>query len=260
MSYGQQVEYLYEDEHILVCRKPAGLAVQSAGLGTMDLESLLMNHLAEQAEKKSRAAKEPGNRQRKASEGGRPWLGVVHRLDQPVEGLLVFAKNQAAAASLSRQVQDGRMKKEYLALVTPAGQGRTLLSELGTDREMCLEDWLIKDGKAHVSRVARAGEKNAKKAVLYFSCLPEDEWTAAPSAKDAGQALLRIRLITGRHHQIRVQLSHAGLPIAGDRKYGGSEGRIPDPSFVCLSACQLSFVHPASGKPLSFRMKPSFLL
>ena len=239
MSYEEQVEYLYEDEHILVCRKPAGLAVQSARLGTMDLESLLRNHLAEQ--------------------GGVPYLAVIHRLDQPVEGILVFAKNQAAAASLGKQVQDGRMKKEYLALVDPDAEGLTLLTELGTDRETCLEDWLIKDGRAHVSRVARAGEKNAKKAILYFSCLPEDGWSAAPSAKDAGQALLRIRLITGRHHQIRIQLSHAGLPIAGDRKYGGKEEKTGDPPFICLCAYQLSFFHPVTGKPLSFRMKPSFL-
>ena len=246
MSYEEQVEYLYEDRHILVCRKPAGLAVQSAGLGTMDLESLLMNHLAEEEEQ--------------AQKGRLPYLAVIHRLDQPVEGILVFAKSQAAAASLGKQVQDGRMKKEYLALVEPDAEGLTLLAGLGTDRERCLEDWLVKDAKAHLSRVARAGEKNAKKAVLYFSCLPEDGWSAVPSAKDAGQALLRIRLVTGRHHQIRVQLSHAGLPIAGDRKYGGREGKSAAPPFVCLSACQLSFFHPATGKPLSFRMKPSFLV
>ena len=239
MSYEEQVEYLYEDEHILVCRKPAGLAVQSARLGTMDLESLLRNHLAEQ--------------------GGVPYLAVIHRLDQPVEGILVFAKNQAAAASLGKQVQDGRMKKEYLALADPDAEGLTLLAELGTDRETCLEDWLIKDGRAHVSRVARAGEKNAKKAILYFSRLPEDGWSAAPSAKEAGQALLRIRLITGRHHQIRVQLSHAGLPIAGDRKYGGRKEKTCNPPFICLCAYQLSFFHPVTGKVLSFRMKPSFL-
>ena len=173
MASERDLNILYEDRHVLVCYKKAGLAVQSAGFGTMDLESMLKNHLARERMKAADPAegKNAGPRGAFAGHGkGRgPYLAVVHRLDQPVEGLLVFAKTPAAAASLSAQAQDGRMSKEYLALTEPTPRGRRLLEEIENGRERVLEDYLVKDAKKHMARIAGKDEKGAKKAVLYLS-------------------------------------------------------------------------------------------
>ena len=120
---------LFEDAHILVCRKPAGIAVQSAGIGSMDLESMLKNYLAEKAPETI------------------PYLAVIHRLDQPVEGLLVFAKNQKAAADLNRQMTSGKIKKEYLAVTE-----KKPLKDRGQ-----LTDYLKKDGRSNTSSVVQKG-------------------------------------------------------------------------------------------------------
>ena len=158
-------DILYEDKQIVVCRKHAGMAVQSARIGQMDMESALKNYL----------------------KGG--FVGIVQRLDQPVEGILVFGKSSKATANLNRQQQDGRMKKKYLAVFTgKVKEGNKL------------EDVLIKDSKTNTSRVVPEGTPQGKKAVLYYKILKVTE--------TAG--LAEVTLQTGRHHQIRVQMSQIG--------------------------------------------------
>ena len=191
-----QTQIVYEDEAVLVIRKPAGLATESAGIGQKDVVSELKNYVA------------------KKNPGKMPYLGVVHRLDQPVEGLLVFAKTKKAADNLTAQLGKGTLKKEYLAVV--------------------------KD----------AADTQAKKAVLSYTKKAETEKFT----------LLAVQIETGRFHQIRAQLSHAGFPILGDEKYGSEESkelsREKKIRFTALCAASLSFRHPVTGKTMAFTQAP----
>lgn len=229
-----QPDILHEDKDIIVCRKPAGLPVQSARLGQMDMASILNNYL------------------------GKAEIHVVHRLDQPVEGVVVFAKTKKAAAALGKQITDGSMTKIYRA-VCCAGEtaSESTETENGTAART-LVDYLVKDGRTNTSRVAEKGAKNAKRAELSYRILAEKEME--------GQELLlvEVELKTGRHHQIRVQMAHAGLPLYGDRKYNGGRendsGRKhnagqPDTQ-LALCAARLSFRHPVSGKRMTFEAVP----
>lgn len=144
---------LFEDEELLVVYKPAGIATQAAGFMQADVVSELKNYLIKNAVRKGAASKE-------AKE---PYLGLVHRLDQPVEGVLVFAKTSVAAAALSRQITEQTLKKEYLAAVY-------LPEEKPGQNEIVLTDYLIKDGKTNISRVASKGEKKQKKRFYLIMC------------------------------------------------------------------------------------------
>lgn len=203
---------LYEDEEILVAYKPAGIAVQSAGVGSMDLESLLKNELARR--------------------GKPPYLAVVHRLDQPVEGVLVFGKTPRAAENLSRQTAEKTMEKYYLAVTD-----RTPPAEKGV-----LEDYLKRDGRKNVSAVVTKETKGAKRARLSYEIL-----------KRGAHTLVGVRLETGRHHQIRVQMAHAEMPLLGDRKYNPGSAYTGS---LALCAAELRFCHPKTGKRLSFATIP----
>ena len=215
-----QTQIVYEDEAVLVIRKPAGLATESAGIGQKDVVSELKNYVA------------------KKNPGKMPYLGVVHRLDQPVEGLLVFAKTKKAAQNLTTQLGKGTLKKEYLAVVcgkVPENTGR-------------LVDYLAKEkGMAVVKETADA---QAKKAVLTYTKKAETEKFT----------LLAVQIETGRFHQIRAQLSHAGFPILGDEKYGSEESkelsREKKIRFTALCAASLSFRHPVTGKTMAFTQVP----
>lgn len=211
------MKILYEDGQILVCEKPAGLPVQSQGVGRMDLVSMLKNYLKENG-----------------SGNGEPYLGIVHRLDQPVQGVLVFGKTKKAAASLSAQTTDGRMKKEYLAVV--CGKPK--------EKEGHLVDYLLKDGRSNSSRIVKESVKGAKKAELSYRILKETD----------GMALASICLMTGRHHQIRVQMAGAGMPLAGDKKYNPKPDA--ETAFVALCARRLTFMHPVSKEEMTFESKP----
>lgn len=211
-------EILYEDAQIIVCRKPAGVATQTRRIGEKDMVSILTNHAA--------AAGEP------------PFIGVVHRLDQPVSGVMVFAKTKQAAAKLSAQVQNGTFEKRYCAaVVLPDGKDFAAATGCGETGTLC--DWLLTDKRANVTHVVPEGTAGAKKAVLDYRVVREQP----------GQALLDITLHTGRQHQIRVQLAHLGTPIIGDRKYGGaSEGALQ------LRSCRIAFLHPADGRKVSWEI------
>ena len=254
----EKLNILYEDADLIVCHKPAGVPVQSAKVGQKDMVSILNNYLAA------------------------PLIRVVHRLDQPVEGVLVFAKTKRAAAELSRQVADGSMKKIYQAVCCavsagPDGEGQTAaLPENGSankngdyepGREHRLVDYLVRDGRTNTSSVAEKNSRDAKRAELVFRVIGKRK--IAPDCAGKICLLAEIGLKTGRHHQIRVQMAHAGLPLYGDRKYneswqdflaeadrihlsGQDAGKIP----LALCAVSLAFCHPVSKESLTFEITP----
>ncbi len=210
---------LYEDDELLVVKKDAGTPVQAGKMRIMDLEGIIKRELYMRNPK-----------------GGEPYLGIVHRLDQPVEGVMVFAKNQKAAAALSKQVTDGTMKKHYLALVC----GKP------SEKEGTLVDYIQKDGRSNTSKVVPKGTKDAKRSELNYKVLKEDEETA----------LLEIELLTGRHHQIRVQMANAGWPLYGDTKYNPAFAKTTGYVQTALCAYKLSFVHPKTEKRMEFTIEP----
>lgn len=225
---------IYEDPHLIVCRKPAGIPTQSSRIGTQDMVSLLKNYLADPSPPPNTKG---GQRKRKE-----PYLAVIHRLDQPVEGLLVFAKTPAAARELSRQLTSSGFGKYYLAAVRG----------IPVPAEADLEDDLVRDGRTNTSRVCQPGTPGAKHARLHYRTL-----TTHP---DAGTpySVVEIHLDTGRHHQIRVQMAHHGFPLLGDRKYGGAPSdKAPGrmfPQVLCLCAYRLDLRHPSDGKEMHFEL------
>lgn len=229
-----RTKIIYEDEAILVIHKPAGFPVQTKGVGNMDCVCELKNYLKKQSLEKI-SEKTPNKKIPRE-----PYLGIIHRLDQPVEGLMVFAKTQKAAATLSAQVSgadDSRMVKCYKARVfghLPEKKGE-------------LTDYLTTDNKTNMSYVVEEKdsadlETEGKESILEYRVEFEDAYTQE----------LYIHLHTGRHHQIRVQLSHAGVPILGDQKYGTEDSieysRQQGIRNVCLRAVNLQFKHPTSGE------------
>lgn len=219
-----KVEILYEDQEIIVCIKPFGMPVQGDKSRDTDLLTYLKHHIFEEEDMEEE-----------------PYLALIHRLDRPVGGVMVFAKTQSAAAKLSDQVQDGTMIKFYQAVLT--GE---LNQEFGT-----LEDYLLKDGKTNTSKVVKKGTKGAKRAQLSYEVLDVFE-------TDEGiLSYVLIELITGRHHQIRVQMASRGAGIYGDTKY--------NPRFmktkknyqqIALFATRLEFEHPATGEHMVFKTEP----
>ena len=211
-----QLEILYEDTDILVCIKPAGVATQTKKNGQQDMESLLKNYRVLKKEE--------------------PYIGIVHRLDQPVEGVMVFAKNKKAAAVLSQQIARRQADKYYMALCSNADG-----SWKKGDRDR-IEDYLLKDARTNCSRVVPKGTKGAKVASLSY-CVQKVE---------KGVAFVKIQLETGRHHQIRVQMAHLGHPLIGDRKYGDMQQH----GNVALCSCRIRLYHPTSHEKMEFTMVP----
>ena len=214
----ERYKILYEDEALFVLWKAAGVPVQSARISLPDVMSLLRNTLLERGVRD-------------------PYLGLVNRLDQPVEGLFLAAKEEAAAADLCRQVKEHiHMEKWYQAV---------LCGKLSKKKGV-LVDYLRKDSRTNTSGVVMAGAKDAKKCELSYEVLREWE----------DRSLVKIRLLTGRHHQIRVQFAHAGAPVAGDQKYGKAEGGRGQ---LLLCASELRVRHPRTGESMHFQAEPTFL-
>lgn len=210
----------YEDRHIIIAYKPAGLATQTSRVGQADVVSELKNYVR----------------------GG--YIGVVHRLDQPVEGLLAFARTREAAAALSGQLERGAFSKQYCAVVCgkpEPGRGE-------------LVDYLCKTAgnRAEVVSAGQADARGAKAAKLWYEVMAVSD--------GADMSLLRVHIDTGRFHQIRAQLAHAGVPILGDAKYGtdlsAQLSREHSVRNVALCACELKCIHPVSGEELAFRVVP----
>lgn len=211
---------LYEDKDILVCEKPAGIPVQTKAFGTMDLESMLKNHISIQSSSKTA-----------------PYLAVIHRLDQPVRGLLVFGKNKGAASKLNLQMQAGEFHKYY----------QTVLCGILTPESGVLTDYLIKDGRCNTSRVAKKDDKDAKYSELSYETLRTNEAHTL--------SVVKIKLKTGRHHQIRVQMANAGAPLWGDNKYNAEFVEKHGYHPIALCAYRLEFLHPTTGQPFAFELE-----
>ncbi|MBO4905008.1 MAG: RluA family pseudouridine synthase [Lachnospiraceae bacterium] len=221
------IEILYEDRWIIVVKKPAGLATQTAKVAEPDCVSLIKEHI----------------RKSDPSKSSEPYVGVVHRLDQPVAGLLVFAKDKDSAAALSRQVSGGLMNKHYHAVV----EG---IVDSPDDTE--LTDYMYKDPKTSKAVIVDdplSGNADLRKATLIYHTEKIQE--------QENQTILSISLVTGRFHQIRSQMSHMGHPIVGDRKYGSSA---PYPNGIALVADSLTFIHPHSGEKVEKAVDFSFFL
>ena len=237
---------LYEDKEVLVVHKPAGIAVQTARAGQADVVSELKNHLC-----RSRGGS--------GMDAGRqePYLGIVHRLDQPVEGLLVFAKTRRSAAFLTEQLRkqgdEGDFCKQYYAV----------LCGVPGEREGRLEDWLyrqpVKNGR-HTDYISVVAEPDSGRRDSAEFCRAVLEYRILQTREEQGLALADIRIHTGRFHQIRAQMAYAGTPILGDQKYGSEESkalaRALGARSTALCAYRLSFLHPVSRERMDFRVKP----
>jgi len=214
------LDILHEDNHIIVLKKSAKIPVQSSRTGQVDMVSILKNYLFQQNPDK-----------------GEPYLGIVHRLDQPVEGVMVFAKTPFAAKELSGQIKQGEVDKHYLAVV---------YNNQNQKKADTLENYLLKEKQGNYSRVAAETVAGSKRACLNYKTLQENEELS----------LLEVELLTGRHHQIRVQLSHARLPIWGDTKYNQSHKEEQKWTQIGLCSYKIQIVHPKSKKVMKFQIEP----
>lgn len=218
MGIKKDISILYEDNHLLVVEKPINIPVQADISNDVDLLTMLKLYIKEKYNK-------PGN----------VYLGLVHRLDRPVGGVMVFAKTSKAASRISEYIRKGEMEKFYL--VVAEGVFKT---KSGT-----YHNYLLKDRDKNKVSVVSKDTKNSRKAILKYEVVSEYE----------DKTLLKINLITGRSHQIRVQLSHNGHPIVGDAKYGKAIHR----SFtnnLALWSYQLSIKHPVRDEVMSFTSQP----
>lgn len=209
----EKLKVLYEDNHIIVVEKTPNIPSQADKTIDLDMLTIIKNYLKEKYGK-------PGN----------VYLGLVHRLDRPVGGVMVFAKTSKAAARLSEQVRNKTFKKEYLAIV----DGKI------EEKNGTLENYLLKNEKNNMSKVVPENTKNSKYAKLDYEVLKYNN--------EINLSLLKIYLHTGRHHQIRVQLSYFGHSICGDQKYG-TRGRGKQ---ISLWAYKLSIEHPVTKEAMTF--------
>lgn len=213
---GEQVNIIYEDNHIIVVLKKADQPVMQDASQDYDLLTQVKDYIKMKYDK-------PGN----------VFVGLVHRLDRPVGGIMVFAKTSKAASRLSEQIRNNKVVKKYMAVV---------LGRMSNTNDS-LENWMYKDESKKTSFIADKKSKDAKLAKLSYTVLKTS----------SEYSLLDIYLHTGRHHQIRVQFSNIGHPIYGDMKYGnGPKGHI------ALFAYCLEFIHPVTGQLMKFNAEPDY--
>ena len=214
MQNGSDLNVLYCDDALLVCEKPVGV-LSEPGNGA-NLPALAAQWLRERGE--------------------RDEVRTVHRLDRAVGGLTVLARTQAAAASLIGQIAARTAEKEYLAVLRGAPERD----------EAVLEDLLFHDSRTNKTFVVTRPRKGVRAAKLSYRVVARTQGETGPLT------LVRVRLHTGRTHQIRAQFSHRGLPLLGDIRYGSKAGHGP-----ALFACRLAFDHPSTGERLTFELLPA---
>ena len=208
------MQVIYEDNHIIVVSKTSGEIVQGDKTGDVPLSETVKDYLKEKYQK-------PGN----------VFLGVVHRLDRPVSGLVLFARTSKALARLNKMFAEGQVHKTYWAIVAT--------SSALTQRSSLLTHWLTRNEQQNKSYAYDHEVPHSKKAQLRYNILAHGE----------RYDLVEVELLTGRHHQIRCQLSAVGMPIRGDLKYGARRSN-PDGS-ISLLARRIQFVHPVSGQDIT---------
>lgn len=204
---------IFEDNHIIVVEKPVNVPSQADNTGDKDMLTLIKEYLKEKYNK-------PGN----------VYLGLVHRLDRPVGGIMVFAKTSKAASRLSESVRTNEMHKTYLAVVN------------GYLEDGTFEDYLYKDETLNTTKVVNKEKHGAKFARLSYKVLGEKD----------NLSLVEIALETGRHHQIRVQFASRGHSLYGDQKYGKG----PKNTQIALWAYKLEFKHPVKDEVMTFECRP----
>ena len=205
---------LYEDNHIIVVVKPYNVLSQGDDTNDKDMLTIIKEYLKEKYNK-------PGN----------VYLGLVHRLDRPVGGVMVFAKTSKAASRLSEEVRTNHVHKNYLAIV----HGKTL------DKEVLI-DKISKDEKTNNSYIDL---ENGKESILSYTTLYYD--------KEKDLSLVDVDLKTGRHHQIRLQMSNRGFPLYGDQRYG-----LGEKDQIKLFAYKLKFIHPVTKEEMEFKYLPDW--
>lgn len=209
---------IYEDNHIIIVEKEPGEIVQGDKTGDKPLSEIVKEYLKEKYNK-------PGN----------VFCGVVHRIDRPVSGIVIFAKTSKALARLNDMLRKNEIHKTYWALV----EGKP------ENDEATLEDYLVSDGRINKTFISGKENPEAKKSVLQYKTVKEgDRYT-----------ILEVNLLTGRKHQIRAQLANIGNPIKGDLKYGAKRGN-RDAS-ISLQAKRISFIHPVSKKEIDIEIEPT---
>ena len=206
------MEVVYEDNHIIIVNKQSGEIVQGDKTGDRPLSDIVKDYIKEKYQKP-----------------GAVFLGVVHRLDRPVSGLVVFARTSKALTRLNKMFAEGEVHKTYWALVKNAPQ----------ETEATLTHWLVRNEKQNKSYAYATEKPNAKKAILKYRLI----------GKSDNYSLLEVQLMTGRHHQIRCQLAAMGCPIKGDLKYGAPRSN-PDGSISLLSR-RIEFIHPVSKERIT---------
>lgn len=212
------MEVLFEDNHIIVVSKPQGVASQPDATGDKDMLTLVKEYIKE-----------------KYNKPGEAFVGLVHRLDRPTGGAMVFAKTSKAASRLSEQMKNGEFDKTYLAVV--CGKPR--------ENKGKIVSYLKKDEKTNTAQIVPQTTTGAKRAELDYEVLEYNNQT--------NHSLVKVKLYSGRGHQIRVQMKSIKCPVFGDQKYGG-EGMAK--VMLNLFATELAFVHPVSKQKLIFRVYP----
>ena len=207
------VKILYEDNHLIVAVKPAGILSQSDGSDAPDMLTILKAYIKE-----------------KYNKPGEVYLGLVHRLDRPVSGVMVFARTSKAASRLSEQIRTRKVDKIYRAVV----QGKM-------DASGSIENYILKDSSTNTVSVHDREVPGSKYAALDYKTVKTLE----------DRSLVEIKLGTGRAHQIRAQFANSGHPLLGDRRYGDTAFWSGD---IALQAFRLEFDHPTKGERMSFEI------
>jgi len=222
----EDLKILYEDNHIIVVIKEPRIPVQEDKTGDLDMLTIIKQYIKEKYNK-------PGN----------VYLGLVHRLDRMVGGVMVFAKTSKAASRISEYIRQKNVKKRYLAVVN----GKMKVS----DEKIELRNYLVKNERLNMSRVVDKSVKGAKESILEYKVLKNFEY------KGKEYSLVDIDLHTGRHHQIRVQFANIAHPLYGDIKYGQKINKVGQN--LALFSYYLSFFHPTKDEYLEFKFLPNEL-
>jgi 23S rRNA pseudouridine1911/1915/1917 synthase len=214
---------IFEDQHIMVVEKPPKVPSQKDKTNDLDLLTMIKEYLIQSHPKAQD-----------------PYVALLHRLDRPVGGVMIYAKTKYASSRLSEQIQKKQVSKSYLGVVC----GQPIYPK------GILKHYLVKNGALNFSKVVKKPQNNAKEAVLEYEVLD------TKGSNGENLSLVKFNLITGRHHQIRVQTSHEGWPLWGDNKYNEAFQDRKGWTQIALWSYELSFTHPKTNKQQVYYSKP----